>query len=166
MRYLDNIKKSFSEVYSPSYIFLSVFVALSIFLFNVLIINYELVLNNFNLVLIFSLVRGAVDNMLISSFFILIIVSILAGILVSLLVYKMKRSMELNKSYGVAGGGIFLGVLAPACTSCGLGLLALFGYGGLLAFLPFRGLELGVIAVVLLGVGIVSVSNGIAEKTC
>ena len=163
-KYLNNLKKSFKEVFNIKYVLLSVLFAFVIFLFNLLVTNYGLIVSRPSLV--FILILGAFNSISKSSLLVLSITSVLSGIFISMLVYKIKEIRKFNKSYGFASSGIFVGGLVPACSSCGLGLLAALGYGGLLAFLPFRGLELGVLGIILLGLGIIFMSNKIAEKTC
>ena len=53
----------------------------------------------------------------------------------------------------VSGSSIF-GMAASGCASCGLPVLALLGIGGVFAHLPFQGLELSVLAIVLLSISL------------
>ena len=61
-----------------------------------------------------------------------------------------------GKTFGFFGTtGIFLGILAPGCIACGVGLLSVFGISAaVLSSLPFEGLELS-----LLAIGILSFST-------
>jgi len=52
--------------------------------------------------------------------------------------------------FGTAG--IFLGILAPGCPTCAIGILPVLGIGtAFLASLPFGGLELSALAILFLG---------------
>ena len=84
----------------------------------------------------------------------------LAGIQVSLLVYYLRQTAKLQQSIGLPAGkagmsalGVATSMLGVGCASCGsVVLTSLIGFGSataVLGFLPFRGLEFGV-----LGIGI------------
>ena len=89
--------------------------------------------------------------------------SVLAGIVTAMTVFLVKRQVKWNLK---ATSSILVSLIAPACPSCGIGLLSILGFGGFLAMLPFKGLELGFISIGLLGVSIIYLSNKITTKTC
>jgi|TARA_Y100000310_G_scaffold340468_1_gene436362 hypothetical protein len=83
----------------------------------------------------------------------LIIIAVLLGLLTSLIAYKTNMIKKTSgKTIGFLGTtGIFLGVLAPGCSACGIGLLSALGIGGaFLTFLPFHGLEISILAILIL----------------
>jgi len=87
------------------------------------------------------------------SFISLVIISILLGILFSLILYKTKMiESSSGKTFSFLGTtGIFLGVLAPGCAACGVGLISVLGLGtAVITFLPFDGLELSILSVGIL----------------
>ncbi len=96
-----------------------------------------------------------------SSFISLIFISILFGMLFSLLIYKTKMvKTTIGKTSIFASIGIFIGVLAPGCAACGVGLLSLFGLSAaFLSFLPFGGLEISILSIGLILFSIVKISN-------
>lgn len=55
----------------------------------------------------------------------------------------------------IAGGGSLLALVGSGCASCGLPLLALIGLSGAVAYLPFGGMEISLLALGLLVVSIV-----------
>ena len=60
----------------------------------------------------------------------------------------------------LSGIGLFLGAFAPGCAACGVGLAAALGLGaGFLSFLPYKGLELSIIAIIILGYAIIKTTN-------
>jgi len=61
---------------------------------------------------------------------------------------------------------VLVSIVAPACPSCAIGLLSILGLGGFLAVLPFKGLELGVLGVVVLIFSTVYLSGKIVTNTC
>jgi hypothetical protein len=48
------------------------------------------------------------------------------------------------------GGASIIGLAAAGCSTCGISLFALFGLSTAVSSLPFRGLELHILALVLL----------------
>jgi hypothetical protein len=87
------------------------------------------------------------------SYISLIIISILIGILFSLIIFKVNLGKESDsKKLGFfASIGIFLATIAPGCAVCGVGLLSILGIGsGFLLFLPFEGLELSILSILIL----------------
>ena len=98
---------------------------------------------------------------------ILFILVVLAGINVSLLVYYLKRRVALGREMGMSLLGTMLGLVGVGCLSCGSVVLSsIFGLGataGFLGLLPLRGLEFGIISIVLLAVSITLVSNKIID---
>ena len=96
------------------------------------------------------------------SFISLIIISLLLGMLFSLLLFKTNYLKDSSsKKFGVFGSvGIFLGVLAPGCAACGIGLLSVLGIGAAtIAFLPFDGLEFSILAIGIMSFSIYKVSK-------
>jgi hypothetical protein len=160
------IKKSFSEVFSNyKYIIISTIIAFIFIILNSIILNFVLILNNPRL--IYPLIVGGLSNIHIASLITLTIISLLSGILVSMVTYKITTVKILNKkTTGLSGIAILLGTLVPTCSLCGFGILALLGYGGLLLFLPFAGLELAWLSIILLIIAIFMISKQIATKTC
>ncbi|NCO11624.1 hypothetical protein GW924_03405 [Candidatus Pacearchaeota archaeon] len=96
-----------------------------------------------------------------SSFISLILVSILFGVLFSLLAYKTRMvKTAIGKTSVFASIGIFIGVLAPGCTACGVGLLSVFGLSAaFLSFLPFGGLEISILSIGIISFSILKISD-------
>ncbi len=87
------------------------------------------------------------------SYISLVIISILLGILFSLIAFKINLGKETDtKKIGFfASIGVFLAALAPGCAVCGIGLLSVLGISsGFLLFLPFEGLELSILSITIL----------------
>lgn len=165
MKYLNKVKEAFLEVYAErAYFVFSILFGLLVFSLNALLSNYKLIISQFSLKLIFKLIIGAHNNMAAVSFLFLIIISFLSGIVFSLSLFLFKR--QISYSAGVGLTGVVSSILAPACSSCALGLAGILGISGVLSLLPFKGLELGFFGIILLGVSLVYLSNKIATKVC
>ena len=157
------------------YIFLTIIIAFGFYFFNVLVSNISLLIYVFNssgiektISWLVSSTIGFGRTILLSSFISLIIISILFGVLVSLLVFKIKN-IEKNTKLGVIGGlGVLLGIVAPTCAACGIGLIYVLGLGSaFLTFLPFKGLELSILAILLLNLTILKASKDLTTcKVC
>ena len=83
------------------------------------------------------------------SFLLLGIISLLLGVYSSLFVYKTKL-INKNKLIGLTGVFSFIsGVFASGCPMCGSVIFALLGFPLALFFLPFKGLELRILVLIL-----------------
>lgn len=80
-----------------------------------------------------------------------VIISLLLGIFVALVIYRFKLIRNSSKKLGFFGTlGFFFGVFAAGCPSCGSVVFALFGAPLALMLLPFKGLEIKVLSILLL----------------
>ncbi len=95
------------------------------------------------------------------------VLAVLVGMNVSVMLYKIRKvkSMRIKEDSVLTATGTFLSVLVPACASCGIGLAAVFGIAGGLAVLPFEGIEVVVLGVLLLGFSLYQLSVGIGKCT-
>ena len=96
-----------------------------------------------------------------------LIIAILSGINLSLIIYYFQTRRTLLKKNGLVGGvGIVGGFLGVGCASCGSVILSLIGVGGALAFLPFGGVEISFLAIILLLISLYSADKQIKRKIC
>jgi hypothetical protein len=97
----------------------------------------------------------------------LILISLLLGILFSILIYKFKfarSSGNFKKAGFFASVGAFLGIVVPGCVVCGIGVLPLIGISSsFLLFLPFKGLEISVLAATILVFAITGSSKALVN---
>lgn len=101
------------------------------------------------------------------SLFLLVIVSILTGLNFSLTVKRLHTLQASGKIHLAVGGSSLLGIVGSGCASCGLPILALAGLSGAMVYLPFRGIELSVIAIALLGSSLYFLlKSSVKEKVC
>lgn len=100
-----------------------------------------------------SLLRSLKTNFSIFSLIVTTTSSILTGILVSLIIYYLKRAIKIQQTLGASFAGMVFSLFGVGCASCGSVFLTSFiGFGTTTAIvgrLPFRGQEFG-----LLGIGI------------
>ncbi|MBI4147584.1 hypothetical protein HY494_02945 [Candidatus Woesearchaeota archaeon] len=165
MKHITAITDTFREVYSEKIYFLfSGLFSLFVFSFNAAIRNYKLLFSEFSLSLFLNLIIGVPSTMSPTSLSFLVIISLLSGIVFSLSLFLLWR--QITYSAGIGLSGIITSILTPACSSCALGLAGILGISGFLSVLPFKGLELGALGILLLMVSIVYQSNKIALKVC
>lgn len=167
-----DIFKVWKEVFSNwKYTLLALIIAVAFFVLNVIIQNYQTVwffINAFGLLasfkILYSLTLGFSQTTTALSFITIIIIALMLGMFISLFTLKVK-SIKSGKEIGFLGTlGLILGVVAPGCAACGVGLLAVFGLtAGTLAVLPFKGYELSLLAIFILGFSIYKVSKGLLE---
>ena len=159
------VLEALKEVYSSKkYFFISFGIALTFFLFNVLINNYSILFSNFSFLLFFSLLKATIFTMTVYSFILHIIILFLVNIVAAMTIFLVRR--QLKGTLGMGSSGILVSLIAPSCPSCAVGILSMLGVGGFLAMLPFKGYELRFFGVGLLVVSTVFLSNRIITKTC
>jgi len=97
-----------------------------------------------------------------------LIVAILVAININLIYLKFKEAKRVEKSSTLTFFGVFSGMLGGLCPGCIAGLFPLitsfFGIGLSLASLPFKGLELQVLAIIILIIPIIFLTK--QSKTC
>jgi len=156
---LDKIKQSKSvirQVLKENY-FLT-FIATSIILFVILYFLTLITTTNQSME-IFIMMNGL--SYTISTFFLLAVISILFGIYVPLVVYSIRIKTKNRTKNAVGIGGFIVGLFSVGCPMCGAFLFGLFGAPLALFFLPFQGLELKVLSILLLSVSIYLISTSL-----
>ncbi len=88
-----------------------------------------------------------------------VIISVLFGVYLSLVVYRFKLVKIMREKKGISVGfigylGLVAGVFGAGCPTCGSVIFALVGAPLALMYFPFRGLELRILAIVILLVSI------------
>lgn len=154
---IDKIKKA---IFSWPYILI-----FTIIFFVYLVVNIfvnQLYITGFDVLLEFR------KSFLIPFFLLNIFIAFLVPLAVNLSIIKFKELKKINSVGGGAGFlGIFGGLLGGACPGCFAGLffvfLGLFGVTASLSILPFYGLEILVISIILLIVSIWILTN---KATC
>lgn len=152
---MRSIETVFSKV---NYVLLAILVAVIFYLLQAIIVNFSNIINitgNYDIMTTLNLIGiilvafwGTVEF---SSFISIAVISLLTGTLVSLLVYRIKHLEFAGKKHGLLGSiGIFLGMFVPGCAACGIGLISLVGLGTAVASLPFQGLELSILVILIL----------------
>jgi len=95
-----------------------------------------------------------------------LIISILFGVYLALFFFRhylIKNSKDAKAVISGIGGTI-TGVIAAACPTCGAPLLAFFGAPLALMALPFQGLEIKVLSILLLSLSIYLLTESIEKK--
>jgi len=165
MKHINNVKEALGEMYhNKVYLIITLVVTFLIFSFNAVINNYRILISDFSFKLFFSLIGGTINSMRATSLILLITMSILAGVVLSMSIYLLRRQIKANVSASFSS--ILVSLVAPACPSCAIGLLSVLGFGSFLAVLPFKGLELGVLGIALLITSTIYLSGKIVTKTC
>jgi hypothetical protein len=163
---IEPIKKVLTRRKYSLIFLLTVFIFFSISILSknfktIIILSEKLSLNEFSSFL-FSLYKGGIISNPPHSTTILLTISILLGLVVSLMFFKIDANKSFKGNLTKSGTiGAFLGVAAPVCAPCGIGLLSLVGIGGALLFLPFKGLEIGLLSIVLLSYSVISLGSDI-----
>lgn len=169
---IDNLK-GFKEVFSkPKYIILFLVSALLFYMASVLITDFPelkrvLFSYGFSFKLIFLYFIGFPVIIGWFTAISLFVIAFLFGSYISLAIYKTNQVKKFSEKKSFWGSlGIFFGFLAPGCAACGLGLASFFGLSGLIIALPFHGMEISVIALLLLGYANFNVAGKINKNSC
>jgi len=151
------------------YVITTITIALAFFLLNVLIANFKSLLQFSKSIgilattkLFFTVSLSFYETIKLSSYISLIIISIMLGMLFTLIIYKINLGkINPNKKTGFfATIGITLAALAPGCAVCGVGILSVLGISsGFLTILPYNGLELSIISIAILAYAIKKVTS-------
>jgi hypothetical protein len=163
--------KTLKEVFKkPRYILISLITMIFFYSLAMIFANFKIILaqdipttiKNLPLLLI------NYSGLLLQRFVIgLIITDLLVGVLFAFIFYKINMVKSASGKTGFfASMGVFFGVIAPACPSCGIGLLAFLGItSAVLAFLPLKGFEFVILSVLFLSFSIykasIAINNGI-----
>ena len=153
----------------PTYTILALVASLAIFTFAVWLPNIRLIATvvssadasfSQKLGIPISLLGSIATNFTALSASYTIAIAILFGVNLAMVIYFLKRKISEVKQTGITTGflGIASGVLGMGCAACGSFLLtsglSLVGASGILALLPFAGVEFGIIGVILLSASI------------
>ena len=150
---LKSILATWKEVFKNwKYPVIGLLIALFFYVLNVLIAGWRSLVGFYSanglaktLNLFYVMFVGFKDTLTLSSFISLVVISILLGMLFSMLIYKAHFNLAFSdKRLGVFGGiGAFLAAFVPSCAACGIGVASVLGISaGALAFLPYDGIEL------------------------
>ena len=151
------------------YLTLSIVVAILFYIINIFLSNFRYIAPTFKkgiLKFLEALLMDAISypQFFTYKFFIgLIFISLLFGTLISLIAYKTKMLKNFSGETGfLTSTGIFFGIVAPGCSACGVGFLSAIGVSGAaIAFLPWKGFELFLIAIILILFAIYKISSQI-----
>ncbi len=115
-------------------------------------------------ILLYDLSKGVFTNNSVLSLVTTLVTGILAGVSISLLVFKAKHAqgLKLNESGTVTTGAI-VGLISSGCSACSVGLLTSLGLIGGLSTLPFKGYEVWVLGVGLFVFSITMTSRRIVD---
>jgi hypothetical protein len=97
-----------------------------------------------------GLLQGLTTSIATFTLLLLLLTAALTGINLTLVFLRLKAMRSNGKLHVMVGGSSLLAIVGSGCAMCGLPILALLGLSGSLIYLPWRGIELSIIAVVLL----------------
>ena len=154
----QNIKLAYRQ---PKYYLITLLVAIVFYSFTALLNNIKAISFMFThssffsgIQLIITLVLGYHSSIRGVSALTLLIISILLGMLFSLIIFKhffFKTQGEKKKTGILALIGVILGALTPGCALCSVGIFYALGFGSaFITLLPFEGLEFSFIAMIIL----------------
>ena len=172
LKTLSGLVKVWKSIFfSWRYFLIFLISAFSFYFLNFFISSFQNLLWHFKnyglksfIIFLFNTFIGFDKTILFSSFLSFLALSILSGIFVTLIIYK-SNILENSAKLGLSGAsGLVLGILAPGCAACGLGLATALGFGTIFVnFLPFKGIEISVLAIAILSFSILKISYNISS---
>ena len=114
--------------------------------------------------LLVALLEGMWTAMSRLSLLLLVVVAILTGVNLTMVIQRFRAIRASGKMSFMVGGSSLLGIIGSGCASCGLPILAFLGLSGAIFYLPFQGLELSVLAIILLSVSLYSLTKQNAKQ--
>ena len=114
--------------------------------------------------ILIALLGGMWTAMSTFSLILLVTVATLTGLNLVLTLEQLRTIQSSGKMHLAIGGSSVLGIVGSGCASCGLPILALLGFGGAAAYLPFRGVELSFVAIILLSVSLYVLIKGRTQQ--
>ncbi len=116
---------------------------------------------------LFNLVLGMWSVMGTHGLMALLVTAVLTGANLTLLFHRLAEMSRLGNLQFVVGGSSVVGIVTSGCAACGLPFLSILGITGSLAFLPFKGVELSYISVLVLLVSLyLIIRSKNADQSC
>ncbi len=179
-RHLTNLRGALGQVFAhPSYIALAGVLAVLAFLLAVWFPNFGLLAEVFStsnapltikLGIAFSLLGGIGTNFSSLSAGYTIAIAVLFGMTAAMIAYLLKQRhvAAAGQTVAIGSGAVASGVLGIGCAACGSLILgaalpSVGAAGALVAALPLKGEEFGILSVALLFVSLLLVSKSIAQ---
>lgn len=149
------LKTAHEELLSFFSIGIVLIVAALYWVFSVVLLNYRLFLFSpvpfiNKLQLLIQLLPGVWTGLSLIDFLLFALTAILVGYNILLLFKSIMFLRHKGKLRLSIGGATLIALITTGCLSCGLSVLSILGLSASLSFLPFRGLELHILSVVLL----------------
>ncbi len=156
-----------AKIIVPTFIIAMLYVIAAVYLMNASLVQ-DALFGGHSLVykrdILIALLVGMWTAMSGLSLFLLIIVAVLTGLNLMLTLERLRPIRSSGKMHWAIGGSSILGVVGSGCASCGLPILALLGFGGAAAYLPFQGMELSLVAIGFLSVSLYVLVRGRTES--
>lgn len=170
---LKEERKIWKNVFSNwRYMVLTIVVAFIFFVLNGIILNVNNLssissgLDFLGSIKIFStILLGFGSRVAVHTFISTILISLLIGVLFSLITYKIRSTHAKSSNWGILPSvGTFVAAFAPGCAACGIGLVAVLGLSGAaINFLPLKGFEISLISLLILSIAIFKISGNLAR---
>lgn len=163
--YFNTVLKSFKDVFTnPVYILISTVSFLIVLFIASWIPNLSWVIDlvgneSFSVYDRLNLIIRSFANLSLQSPVLMVIVSVLFGAHISMTVFYFRRRIDIARAGGGGLAGLISGLVGIGCPVCGSAILSsIFGAGiatGFIGALPLRGLEFGLISIVLISASII-----------
>lgn len=147
------------ELFSFKSLFFITVASFVYFAVSTLILNYRLLVITFfqnsplsyKFSLIYSLLTGALTAFSRADQILLLVTALLVGANLLLIIKTLTKLGQQKKKINLSfGGSAILGVVVAGCSSCGFSVISLLGLSASFSFIPFEGITLHLVAIILL----------------
>jgi hypothetical protein len=146
------------SILTKRYIFICFVIAASYFVFSIYFGNLSLVQNTifgqfpylYKQSLLTALLMGAFTSISTLNLIVLAVLSLLTGANLALILKRIKLLSASGNFSIIFGGGSLLSLAGSGCVGCGLPILGFLGLSASVAHLPFKGVEVSILAIVML----------------
>lgn len=173
LTYVTQILAVWKRVFTkPKYLLIGILAGFLFYLINGLIVarpNFQQFFNAFGIIAIWKILQLSLNfsYMILPFTFVgIVLLSILIGVLISLLFYRFDNFASVKGGSTLAAIGIFLGMAAPGCAACGVGLISLIGLGSAIAVLPFQGKEILIFSILITLFSLSVISKKLYNPVC
>jgi hypothetical protein len=160
------------ELLNARFLCFTFFIAILYIILSLYLPNYRLIISTvtenapltYKATLLTELITGGLTAFTLTDTILILLDAVLVGANVVLLVRTMRKLRQQGALELSVGGAAILGLVTAGCSSCGFSALALLGLSTSFSFLPFKGLELHILATVMLFISLAYMLKKLHEK--
>lgn len=144
------------QLSSVPYIIFSIVIAFLYYVLLIFLLDAKIFLNIFSLpvgffakiMLSFLTVLNSSLNLPLTELLLFLLISLFVGLNIALI--RQKIGVLKHKKIKIAFGAGIISLVGAGCAACGISILSVFGIGAAASIVPFKGMSLSVLALIIL----------------